>query len=110
MLTAELTDGGETCVLALQGSLDGLTVAELQKEVEGRLGGSIRQLVLDMSRLEFIDSSGVGAVVAAFKKTRAHRQGFLVRNLRGQPLEIFRLLRLDRAFVIDSGSGEDDAP
>ena len=95
MLAAELRDDGQTCVLRIQGSLDALTVRALQKEVETRLGGGVKRLLLDMTGLAFIDSSGVGAVVAAYKQARAHRMELNVQGLAGQPMEIFRLLRLD---------------
>jgi len=105
MLAAELEDDGRTCVVRMEGSLDALTVRALQKEVETRLGGSVQRLVLDFEGLEFIDSSGVGAVVAAYKKARAHRLELTVQGLAGQPREIFRLLRLDRVLGRDATDG-----
>ncbi|HMW03405.1 MAG TPA: STAS domain-containing protein, partial [Acidobacteriota bacterium] len=47
---------------------------------------------------DLIDSSGVGAIVSLFKRVRTLQGDVKIARLRGQPAEIFKLLRLDRAF------------
>ena len=44
--------------------------------------------------------SGVGAIVSLFKRARTLGGDVKISGLRGQPREIFKLLRLDRAFDI----------
>ena len=50
--------------------------------------------------LETIDSSGVGAIISLYKRLRLKGGDVGIARLRGQPKEIFRLLRLDRAFEL----------
>ena len=57
-------------------------------------------LVVDLAKLKLIDSSGVGAIVCLLKRVRVQNGDVKISNLGGQPYEIFKLLRLDRAFDI----------
>ena len=44
----------------------------------------------------------VGAIVSLFKRVRAAGGKFEVANLHGQPRSIFKVLRLDKVFNIDT--------
>jgi len=59
------------------------------------------QVLVDLSALRLIDSSGVGAIVALFKVVRAYGGTLDVVGVRDQPLAILRLLHLDRVLVRD---------
>ena len=57
------------------------------------------RVVLDLGRVEFIDSSGLGAVVAAMKQAGRNRRlelAALTSNVR----KVFRLTRMDTVFTI----------
>ena len=56
------------------------------------------KVVFDLRDLTLIDSSGVGAIVSLFKRVRMLGGDVKIACLANQPKEIFRLLRLDRAF------------
>lgn len=87
-------------VFALKGNLDALTAPSLKKEIEALLAARKIQVVFDLQALELIDSSGVGAIVSLFKRVRQLQGDVKIARLSGQPAEIFKLLRLDRAFEI----------
>jgi len=55
-------------------------------------------VVFDLKDLTLIDSSGVGAIVSLFKRDRMLGGAVKIAALANQPKEIFRLLKLDRAF------------
>jgi anti-sigma B factor antagonist len=52
-------DDGEVHVLAAQGELDMATREALQRELDALVDGTGRRLLVDLSRLEFIDSAGI---------------------------------------------------
>lgn len=96
--TLTTTDG--TLVLAIAGELDAVTVPELRSAIdqivaEAQGTESHKRVVVNLSRLHLIDSSGIGAVVSLYKRVRAAGSDVEVTGLHGQPLVIFRLLRLD---------------
>lgn len=100
MLDVSRSEIGDVTVVQLRGNLDALTAPTLKKEVEALLSIQKTRLIFDFADLELIDSSGVGAVVSLFKRARTLRGDARIARLGGQPAEIFRLLRLDRAFEV----------
>ena len=61
-----------------------------------------RRVVLDMSRVTFLDSSGLGAVVAVMKLLGPEHQLELA-ALTPTVEKVFRLTRMDSVFVIHAG-------
>ncbi len=91
------SDQGVT-VLALEGRLDALTAPDLRPTIDELVSSKKLKVVFDLKELRMIDSSGVGAIVSLFKRLRMIGGDVKIARLDGQPKEIFRLLRLDRAF------------
>lgn len=56
-------------------------------------------VVLDLSKVGFVDSSGLGAIVAAMKQLGPGRRLDLA-GLTPDVAKVFRLTRMDRVFVI----------
>ena len=56
-----------------------------------------RDVVIDCSKVERMDSSGVGALVFLFKRLRANHLSLRIVGLRGHPMAFAKLLRIDKA-------------
>lgn len=56
----------EKVVVAIEGRLDTTTAPELEKELKDSLGG-IKELVLDLEKLEYISSAGLRVLLSAQK-------------------------------------------
>jgi anti-sigma B factor antagonist len=93
---------GPVTILSLRGNLDALTAPELRREIDALVSERRSPVVLDLSGLELVDSSGVGSIVSLLKRLRMLNPPGEVKmaELRGQPLQIFQLLRLNKAFDI----------
>ena len=85
--------------LVIGGELDNVTAPGLRDQVQALLDRKPPRLEVDLSRLEIIDSSGVGLVVSLYKAVRAYGGRITITGLRDQPLAIFRLLKLDRGML-----------
>ena len=72
------------------------TTADVRPEIDGLVAQRLPRVQVDLSMLRMIDSSGVGAVVSLYKRSRAQGGQVFFTGLQDQPLAIFRLLRLDR--------------
>jgi anti-anti-sigma factor len=82
-------------VLTLGGELDLSTIAK----VERRLLGQVRShpaLVVDLTNLSFIDSSGIGLLIRAFRSTEDRGAMHLVIAPGSQVARVFRLAGIDR--------------
>jgi anti-sigma B factor antagonist len=63
------------------------------------------RLALDLAGLEFLDSSGLGAMVAVLKALGS-RGALVVCGLHGAVQSLFQLTRMDKVFVIVPGRDE----
>ena len=93
------SNGAVLRVLGLA-ELNATNCTAFRDEVRAALRDEHRQVELDFSGLKFVDSSGLGALVA-IHKTLCGRQGF-VRILNPSPsvLQILELTRMHRIFEI----------
>ena len=90
---------GDRLVVHLHGALDA-AMAPLARATFGEIEpGRYRQIELDASALDIIDSVGVGLIVSLYKRARLTHTPVVITGLRHQPHAILKLLRLDRLFV-----------
>jgi anti-sigma B factor antagonist len=85
----EARDEGGARVLKLSGELDVASSGEFQQAVDA--GSDCARLVVDLSALEFIDSTGLSVLVAAHNQAVAAGRDFSV--VQG-PAQVQRLLAL----------------
>lgn len=58
-------------------------------------------IVLDCTNLEYIDSMGLGALVAIVKKVKNYKGNFHITNLNSSVAKVFRITNLDKVFLLD---------
>lgn len=87
-------------VLSLTGQLDALTAGTIKPVIDEIVASPRMFVVLNLNDLTLIDSSGVGAIVSMFKRSRAQGGDTSIAGLNNQPKEVFKLLRLDKAINI----------
>lgn len=61
----EVTGNEKLLILRLDGSLDIFTAHDLKDELERNVGGKSMEVLLDMTGVIFIDSSGMGLLIKA---------------------------------------------
>lgn len=86
--------------LALRGSLDINTAPSVAEQVDKLLTEKPAKVVVDLSGLDLIDSSGVTVLVKLYKGIRSQGGHLEMKGVRDQPRAIFRLLRMDKVFGI----------
>ncbi|MBW3622887.1 MAG: STAS domain-containing protein [Armatimonadetes bacterium] len=55
-------------LLEISGDIDLSTLPHLQRALEGALNKKPQRLIIDLRKVSFVDSSGVGALIGAKKK------------------------------------------
>jgi anti-sigma B factor antagonist len=100
MLEHSRADHDQVTVLRLSGSLNALSAPEIKAQIDTLVAERRLAVAVELSGLELIDSSGVGAIVSLFKRLRMIGGDVKIAGLKGQPKEIFRILRLEKAFDI----------
>ena len=94
-------DQGNNTTLGIEGSLDALSAADLRPVIEEIVDRTHTDMhvIVDVSELQSIDASGVGALVAIYKRVHGNHGDVALHGLVGQPLAIFKLLKLDNIFA-----------
>lgn len=72
----------------------------LDELVQGQIEKGRRGLILDLSSLEKVDSSGIGEIVAAFRLTTESGGKLVLANLRPKVRDICRRTELDRVIPV----------
>ncbi|WP_395090697.1 STAS domain-containing protein [Armatimonas sp.] len=67
-LTIQTTIQEGVPLVALTGELDAYHAPRLKTELENQLGGSPRILVISLKRVSYVDSTGLGVLVAVRKQ------------------------------------------
>ena len=96
----EFKDIGEHKVISVSGEVDLYNVSELKKALFSVTDGSYSSVVVDLKDVNYMDSSGIGALVAGQKKMRAHNGKFALLNIHDDVLNILKLATLDKFFTI----------
>lgn len=90
------TESGDTSsVVAVTGEVDVSNAARLREALDARLADHVAELVVDLSEVSYIDSTGIGVLVGAAH--RAEDAGKALRVLRAQDnvSRIFGMLGVD---------------
>ncbi len=96
----EFRDHGEHKIVEVSGEVDLYNVSELKKALFSVTDGSNPSVIVDMKNVNYMDSSGIGALVAGQKKMKAHTGKFALMNIHEDVLNILKLATLDRFFTI----------
>lgn len=86
--------------VALSGSLTVNQAGDLRERLLAYTEKGLGRFVIDMSKVEFIDSAGLGVFVTIHKRARQLQGGVAISGLRGLPKEVFELTRLIKVFDI----------
>jgi anti-sigma B factor antagonist len=91
--------GGVLVVHALDDRIDAAGAIKFKEQMRAIVQVGEPRVVLDMSRVNFLDSSGLGAVVAVMKLMGPDRKLELA-GLTPTVQKVFRLTRMDSVFTI----------
>jgi len=97
-----LTDGEEdmtddrTAVLQPTGRLNMVASPAFKSLVEETVAAGQTRIVVDLGQVTFIDSSGLGALIAGLKATRQAGGDLRIADVPEQVLTVLRLTNLDR--------------
>jgi anti-sigma B factor antagonist len=87
---------GEQAVIRLTGRLTMVSAPRLRQVVTETVGSGHTRVVLDLEGCEFVDSSGLGALVAGLKTARQAGGDLRIARVRPQVSTVLELTNLDR--------------
>jgi anti-sigma B factor antagonist len=96
----QVTEQGKVQILACEGRMDAQFAGLLKDRIQELLDGGTTQLVMDLEGLEFLDSSGLGALVSCLRRIKEKKGEIKLAGLRPEVLSIFEITRVSRLFHI----------
>ena len=93
---------GEFTVISLQGEVD-LHYSPKAREIILKHLNDKQHVLVDLSAVEYIDSSGVASLVEGFQHARSHTLKFALVGVSDAAMQILQLSRLDKVFPIYAG-------
>ncbi len=100
----ELHSTAELDRILIEGPLDALAVEELRPTLEALTLKSSETVEVNLMDVDFIDSSGIGAIVFLFKRLQVEKRTMRITGAHGQPLDLLRHLRIDKSIPVSSES------
>jgi len=97
---------GKTILSLKEERLDAHNSGELKDRISKLFEEGGRDIVIDLREVEFIDSSGLGALLSGHKNAIQRSTGFALAGLQPRVRSMFELTRLQRVFEIYPGVGE----
>lgn len=94
-----VTEHGNLIIVALKGDVD-LEYSPRLRDALLEAAGKADGVVVDMSGVKMIDSSGVASLLEAFQMTRKRGKGFVLADVGESVFKVLKLARLETVFEI----------
>jgi anti-sigma B factor antagonist len=105
-LTLSTRPEGDRTVVAVGGEIDVYTAPKLREHLIDLVSGGSYHLIIDMEKVDFLDSTGLGVLVGGLKRVRSHEGSLHLVCTQDRILKIFRITGLTKVFPIHSSVDE----
>ncbi len=102
LIGVEIEQRDDVVVARLSGELDISVAEKTGRKIADAVASSALGVVVDMSGLEFMDSSGVSMLFSLARQVGSHRQQLRVVAPPGRPVSrVLQIVEFDRAAPVD---------
>ena len=91
---------GGCLIVRVAGELDVATAPLLREHIIGQLGLGQTKMVIDMSRVPFVDSTGLSGLIVAHHEAKARGGSVRLACAHRSVLRVFEITRMDRLFEL----------
>lgn len=95
-----VTANNDCAVVQITGEVDVYTAPQLRERVVDLIGSGFIHLIADLRDVEFLDSTGIGALVGSLRRVRTHDGSLMLVTTSARILDIFKITGLNNAFAI----------
>lgn len=81
-------------------SIVAASLAELRLKMRGAVEEGVRELVLDLTDVRMVDSSGIGLLISAYNSLRKVGGHLAVIHASAEILDLFRTMRMHQHFSV----------
>lgn len=105
-LSLETRQENAHTVIEVGGEIDVYTAPKLRDQITELVDEGKHHLIVDLEKVEFLDSTGLGVLVGGLKKVRAHEGSMSLVCTQERLLKIFRITGLGKVFSIHNSQSE----
>ena len=100
-MKAELSVIDAVLVVSLEGKvLEETILKQLLSDIESKLSEVRGRLVINLERLDYINSTGIGFFIKALTKSRVHNGDMVLSGARGSVLSIVTISKMNEVFTM----------
>jgi anti-anti-sigma factor len=81
-------------------SIVAASIAELRSKMRAILAEGVRELVVDLTDVQMVDSSGIGLLISAYNSLRKVGGRLVVIHASAEILELFQTMRMHQHFSV----------
>ena len=85
-------------VVRLDGQLNAHSALQLKEEIAALVDDGVIQIIANLTQVDFVDSSGLAALVSGMRRTRVEGGNFKLVGVQPMVMQVFELTALDRVF------------
>jgi anti-sigma B factor antagonist len=89
-----------TCLLKINGEVDVYTSPQLKQEIVHLAEAGVKHLIINLSQVEYLDSTGLGVLIGGLKRLRESEGKLTLVGPGMRILRIFEITGLDKIFDI----------
>jgi len=93
-------EDGEITIIELSGEVDAQRSPEIKSKIRSLIGEGKAKLVVDLAKVKYMDSSGLGVLVSGLKAARKESGDLKLSTLQSEVQNIFELTQLNKVFEI----------
>jgi anti-sigma B factor antagonist len=97
---------GDRSVLEVAGEIDVYTAPKLREKLIELVSEGSYDIVVDLEKVDFLDSTGLGVLVGGLKRVRNHDGSLQLVCTQEKILKIFRITGLTKVFPIHGSVSE----
>jgi anti-sigma B factor antagonist len=105
-LDVETGTVGDAALLRLRGEIDVYTAPRLRQAIIDLVDGGATDIVVDMEKVDFLDSTGLGVLVGGLKRVRMKEGSLAIVTSQDKILKIFDITGLNKVFPIHASVEE----
>lgn len=99
-MEVQIREENGVSIMQLKGRLDLASGSALKEQVKNLFDKEFNSIHLNLTDVDFINSSGLGALVSVMKETRLRKGRLTLSNLASYVQEIFEITQLSHIFEI----------
>ncbi len=101
MVESKETNGVVVACIKDSDRLNAVVAEDVKKELTAIASVKDVKMVLDLSNIKFIDSTGIGVLISALKTARQNNGSLALKEIQKDVMSLLKLMKLDKVFDIE---------